>query len=44
MRARLLTRITVHHLEDSQMDKAGGLMEMLCPLEKMQQGGKKSNE
>ena len=37
MRARLLTRIT-------QMDKAGGLMEMLCPLEKMQQGGKKSNE
>lgn len=32
MRACLLTRITVHQLEDSQMDKAGGLMEMLCPI------------
>lgn len=31
MRACLLTRITVHHLEDSQLDKAG-LTEMLCPI------------
>lgn len=34
MRVCLLTRITVHHLEDSQMDKTGGFMEILCPIGK----------